>query len=81
MSFEIIFSKACHAHKNTIEIVSIKTLEQAITVSTYLPLVNTKNFYNFKQRVLLQVSLPLEVQLQEKEALRSLLLFIFTITL
>ena len=43
---------------NTIRIVNIKTLEQPINVSTYLPLVNTKNFYNFKQRVLLQVSLP-----------------------
>ena len=43
---------------NTIQIVNIKTLEQPINVSKYLPLINTKNFYNFKQRVLLQVSIP-----------------------
>ena len=43
---------------NTIQIVNIKTLEQPINVSKYLPLINTKNFYNFKQRVLLQVCLP-----------------------
>ena len=43
---------------NTIQIVNIKTLEQPINVSKYLPLINKKNFYNFKQRVLLQVSIP-----------------------
>ena len=43
---------------NTSNIINLKTQQEPIDTSLYLPLLSKKNFLNFKQRVIVQVSSP-----------------------